>query len=133
MARTWHDFALARRRGRHDLGILRTRARHRSAGGRGARGLLPATWMRRLSAAAAVLVAAVLGSVAVSSPALAQTGCTTAALISAITAANSTNGTVTLKGPVRSDDEKRAIEAKANEVAGKDKVINELTVVPNQK
>jgi len=52
--------------------------------------------MRRLSAAAAVLVAAVFGSVAVSSPALAQTGCTTAALISAITAANSTNGTVTL-------------------------------------
>jgi hyperosmotically inducible periplasmic protein len=45
----------------------------------------------------------------------------------------SQNGIVTLKGPVRSDDERRAIEAKANEVAGKDKVVNELTVVPDQK
>ena len=45
----------------------------------------------------------------------------------------SQNGIVTLKGPVRSEDEKRAIEAKANEVAGKDKVVNELTVVPDQK
>ena len=52
--------------------------------------------MRRLTAAAAVLIAAVTGSVAVSSPALAQTPCTAAALISAITTANSTNGTVTL-------------------------------------
>jgi hyperosmotically inducible periplasmic protein len=43
------------------------------------------------------------------------------------------NGVVTLKGPVRSEDEKRAIEAKANEAAGKDKVVNELTVVPDQK
>ena len=45
----------------------------------------------------------------------------------------SQNGVVTLKGPVRSDDERRAIEAKANEVAGKEKVVNELTVVPDQK
>lgn len=30
----------------------------------------------------------------------------------------SQNGTVTLKGPVRSEDEKQAIEAKTNEVAG---------------
>jgi len=45
----------------------------------------------------------------------------------------SQNGVVTLKGPVRSDDEKRAIEAKADEVAGKDKVVNEMTVVPDQK
>jgi hyperosmotically inducible protein len=45
----------------------------------------------------------------------------------------SQNGTVTLKGPVRSDDEKQAIEAKAAEVAGKDKVVNEITVVPEQK
>ena len=45
----------------------------------------------------------------------------------------SQNGTVTLKGPVRSDDEKRAIEAKADEVAGNGKVINDLTVVPDQK
>lgn len=45
----------------------------------------------------------------------------------------SQNGTVTLKGPVRSDDERREIEAKASEVAGKDKVVNELTVVPDRK
>ncbi len=45
----------------------------------------------------------------------------------------SQNGTVTLKGPVRSEDEKRAIEAKADEVAGNGKVINDLTVVPDQK
>jgi chitodextrinase len=43
-----------------------------------------------------VLIAAVTGSVALSTPALAQTPCTTAALISAITLANPTNGTVTL-------------------------------------
>lgn len=40
------------------------------------------------------------------------------------------NGQVTLKGPVRSDDEKQAIEAKAAEVAGKDNVVDELTVAP---
>ena len=45
----------------------------------------------------------------------------------------SQNGTVTLKGPVRSDDEKQAIAAKASEVAGNAKVVNELTVVPDQK
>jgi hyperosmotically inducible protein len=45
----------------------------------------------------------------------------------------SQNGTVTLKGPVHSDDEKQAIEAKAAEVAGKDKVVSDLAVVPNQK
>jgi hyperosmotically inducible periplasmic protein len=45
----------------------------------------------------------------------------------------SQNGTVTLRGPVRSDDEKRAIDAKATEVAGKDKVVDDLTVVPDQK
>jgi hyperosmotically inducible protein len=38
------------------------------------------------------------------------------------------NGTVTLKGPVRSDDEKNAVAAKAAEIAGADKVANELTV-----
>lgn len=41
-------------------------------------------------------MAAVTGSVAISSPALAQTPCTAADLISAISAANSANGTVTL-------------------------------------
>jgi osmotically-inducible protein OsmY len=40
------------------------------------------------------------------------------------------NGQVTLKGPVRSDDEKRAIEAKATAIAGDGKVTSELTVKP---
>ena len=38
------------------------------------------------------------------------------------------NGQVTLKGPVRSDDEKRAVEAKATEIAGPNKVTDELDV-----
>jgi hyperosmotically inducible periplasmic protein len=42
------------------------------------------------------------------------------------------NGMVTLKGPVRSEDEKNAIEAKAAEVAGKDKVTSQLEVKPKQ-
>src|ERR1700693_4250501 len=37
-------------------------------------------------------------------------------------------GQVTLKGPVRSEDEKRAIEAKATEVAGEHKVTSELNI-----
>jgi hyperosmotically inducible periplasmic protein len=44
----------------------------------------------------------------------------------------SQNGKVTLKGPVRSDDEKQAIEAKASEVAGKDNIVSELTIVPTK-
>jgi hyperosmotically inducible periplasmic protein len=40
------------------------------------------------------------------------------------------NGQVTLKGPVRSDDEKRAVEAKAAAIAGDGKVTSELTVGP---
>jgi hyperosmotically inducible periplasmic protein len=44
----------------------------------------------------------------------------------------SQNGVVTLKGPVRSDEEKAAIEAKAAEVAGKDKVTSQLEVKPKQ-
>ena len=44
----------------------------------------------------------------------------------------SQNGQVTLKGPVRSDEEKRAVEAKAAEVAGQDKVTSELDVKPKQ-
>ena len=40
------------------------------------------------------------------------------------------DGEVTLKGPVRSADEKRAIEEKAAEVAGEVNVISELTVKP---
>ena len=42
------------------------------------------------------------------------------------------NGMVTLKGPVRSEEEKNAVEAKAAEVAGADKVTNQLEVKPKQ-
>jgi hyperosmotically inducible protein len=42
------------------------------------------------------------------------------------------NGMVTLKGPVRSEEEKRAIEAKAAEVAGSDKITNEIDVKQKQ-
>jgi hyperosmotically inducible periplasmic protein len=41
-----------------------------------------------------------------------------------------TDGMVTLKGPVRSEDEKSAIEAKARQVAGDSNVTNNLTVAP---
>ena len=44
----------------------------------------------------------------------------------------SQNGMVTLKGPVRSEDEKSAIEAKAAEVVGREKVTNQLEVKPKQ-
>lgn len=40
----------------------------------------------------------------------------------------SQNGMVTLKGPVRSEDEKNMIESKAAEIAGKDKVTSQLEV-----
>jgi len=40
------------------------------------------------------------------------------------------NGMVTLKGPVRSEDEKKAIEAKATEIAGNGKVKSMLAVKP---
>jgi hyperosmotically inducible protein len=40
----------------------------------------------------------------------------------------SQNGSVTLKGPVKSDDEKKSIVAKAGEIAGSDKVTDELSV-----
>jgi len=43
----------------------------------------------------------------------------------------SQNGSVTLKGPVRSEDEKKTIMAKAVEVVGgADKVTDEMTVKP---
>src|ERR1700726_1331412 len=42
------------------------------------------------------------------------------------------NGIVTLKGPVRSDEEKTAVEAKASEIAGADKVTSQLEVKPKQ-
>jgi osmotically-inducible protein OsmY len=40
------------------------------------------------------------------------------------------DGKVTLKGPVRSEEEKSAIETKATEVAGAGNVINQLEVAP---
>jgi hyperosmotically inducible periplasmic protein len=40
------------------------------------------------------------------------------------------DGKVTLKGPVRSDEEKAAIETKAESVAGSANVTNELTIAP---
>lgn len=38
------------------------------------------------------------------------------------------HGKVTLKGPVRSDEERRSIEAKAVEVAGAGNVTNQITI-----
>jgi len=40
------------------------------------------------------------------------------------------DGQVTLKGPVRSDEERQTVEAKATEVAGAGHVTNELSVAP---
>jgi hyperosmotically inducible periplasmic protein len=40
------------------------------------------------------------------------------------------NGTVTLKGPVRSEDEKKVVEQKAAEVAGAANVKNEMDIAP---
>jgi len=40
------------------------------------------------------------------------------------------DGKVTLVGPVRSEDEKASIEAKAATVAGADNVTNKLTIAP---
>jgi ATP-dependent DNA ligase len=42
------------------------------------------------------------------------------------------NGKVTLKGPVRSEDEKKAIEAKAAEVAGASNVDTQIRVAPKR-
>jgi hyperosmotically inducible periplasmic protein len=42
----------------------------------------------------------------------------------------SQNGTVTLKGVVRSDDEKRAVRTKAEQVAGAGRVKDQLSVRP---
>lgn len=39
-------------------------------------------------------------------------------------------GAVTLKGPVRSDEEKQAVESKAAEVAGADKITNQIEIAP---
>jgi len=46
----------------------------------------------------------------------------------------SQNGMVTLKGPVRSDDEVKSLVSKAVDVTGtSDKVINQLSVKPASK
>jgi hyperosmotically inducible periplasmic protein len=42
------------------------------------------------------------------------------------------NGQVTLKGPVRSEEEKKTVETKATEVAGQNKVTSELNIKPQQ-
>ena len=42
-------------------------------------------------------------------------------------------GQVTLKGPVRTEQEKRSVEAKATEVAGAGKVTNELSIAPAKR
>lgn len=42
------------------------------------------------------------------------------------------NGQVTLKGPVRSESEKKAIEAKAIEVAGEGHVTNQISIAPSK-
>ncbi len=43
----------------------------------------------------------------------------------------SRDGMVTLRGTVKSDDEKKSIEDKATEIAGQGKVTSELTVTPS--
>jgi osmotically-inducible protein OsmY len=43
------------------------------------------------------------------------------------------DGRITLKGPVRTEQEKKAIEAKAVEVAGAGHVTNEITIAPEKK
>ena len=42
------------------------------------------------------------------------------------------DGQVTLKGPVRTPEEKAAVAAKAAEVAGAKQVVNEIDVVPSK-
>ncbi len=39
------------------------------------------------------------------------------------------DGKVTLKGPVRSEEEKQAIESKASEIAGQENVTNDLRMI----
>lgn len=43
------------------------------------------------------------------------------------------HGDVTLKGPVRTEDEKRIVEAKATDVAGAGHVTNQLAVAPAKR
>lgn len=44
----------------------------------------------------------------------------------------SREGKVTLKGPVRSDDEKAAVLNKATDIAGQQNVIDELQIAPKK-
>jgi osmotically-inducible protein OsmY len=44
----------------------------------------------------------------------------------------SQQGKVTLKGPVRSEEEKKIVEQKAAEVAGAGNVTNEITIKPEK-
>jgi len=43
------------------------------------------------------------------------------------------DGQVTLKGPVRTENEKKTIEAKAVEVAGAGHVDNQMSIAPEKK
>jgi len=45
----------------------------------------------------------------------------------------SQNGKVTLKGPVRTEEEKKTVEGKATEVAGAGNVTDEMTIKPEKK
>jgi osmotically-inducible protein OsmY len=45
----------------------------------------------------------------------------------------SQDGHVTLKGPVRSQNEKKTVEAKAVEVAGTGHVTNQISIAPSKK
>ena len=45
----------------------------------------------------------------------------------------SQHGKVTLKGPVRSEEEKKTVEQKATDVAGAGNVTNQITVKPDTK
>ena len=42
------------------------------------------------------------------------------------------NGQVTLSGPVRTDEEKQAIIQKAAEIAGQDRIVDQISVAPKQ-
>ena len=44
----------------------------------------------------------------------------------------SQNGQVTLSGPVRTDEEKQAIVQKAAEIAGQDRIVDQISVAPKQ-
>jgi hyperosmotically inducible protein len=44
----------------------------------------------------------------------------------------SQDGTVTLRGAVKSDEERKSIEDKAAEIAGQGKVTSELTIAPSK-